>query len=162
MAASVANHNGASAAFNRGLVQSPDGLGIATRGVFGHVHNLKPQGAGIFHRVFGGLEQEVIAPILSVAADRAGTDESRRLDGESGLHIGARPRTGSGQPEIKRVDSQRLHKMEDFDFFVYGWIFDRGRLQTVAQGFVIQKHAPRRPEGGFGNIVPVVHQVGVF
>ena len=85
VAAGIANHNGASAAFNGGFIQALNGLGIAARCVFGHVHDLKPQGAGVLHRILRGLEQEVIAPILRITANRAGANKGCRLDGESGF-----------------------------------------------------------------------------
>ena len=38
------------------------------------------------------------------------------------LNVGTRPRSGAGQPRIKRVNSQRLHEMKDFQFFFNGGV----------------------------------------
>ena len=44
-----------------------------------------------------------------------------------------------GKPDVHGLDSQRFHQMQDFDFFVDGGIANRGVLQAVAQGLVIDE-----------------------
>ena len=47
-----------------------------------------------------------------------------------------RPRADTRQSEIERIDSERLHQMKDFNFFLDRWIAHRRRLQSIAQAFV--------------------------
>ena len=89
----IANHDGARAAIDRGRVQTLDHLRIAAGRVLGDVHGIEAQRHRVFHRLFRGLEQEVIGPVFGVAADRAGADEGGGLDVQPGaLHdLGDRP-----------------------------------------------------------------------
>ena len=191
----VANHDGARAAVDRGRVQTLDHRRIAAAGVLGHVHRFEAERHGELHRLFRGLEQEVVGPVFGVAANRAGADESRRLDVQPGaLHdLGDRPdvifvsaggavganlhlvaddlvgqrfairdrtRSRAGQPQVERVDAQRFHQMQDLDFLRNRGIAHRGRLQTIAQGLVVEQDSARRPQLGGIHLVPVVDEFG--
>ena len=70
------------------------------------------------------------------------------------------PRARSRQAQIERVDSQRLHQMQDFNFFRNGGIAYRGRLQPIAQALIIEQHGPRRQQARRIILVPVVDEVG--
>ena len=67
-------------------------------------------------------------------------------------------RSGAGQTEIERVDAERFHQMEDFDFLLDRGIANGGRLQAVAQSFIGQQHRPRRPHRLRVQPVPVVDE----
>lgn len=64
--------------------------------------------------------------------------------------------TRARQTDVGRVDSQRVHQMQQLDLFLNGWFADRGRLQTVAQRLVV------KPDVAIGfvqlriNLVPVI------
>ncbi len=83
----IADHDGLRAVANRGAVEPLNGFGIAAGGVLGHVHDVEAEPDRILHGVFRGALQEVVGPVFGVAADGAGADEGRHLDGNAGgLH----------------------------------------------------------------------------
>src|SRR5579864_5898679 len=49
-----------------------------------------------------------------------------------------RARSGAGEAQIERINSQRLHQMENPNLFLTRGVADRRRLQPVAQSFVVQ------------------------
>ena len=56
-----------------------------------------------------------------------------------GIFKRARPR--AGQADVDRVDSQRIHQLDDFDFFGDGRVAHGRILQPVAKGFVVEQDA---------------------
>ncbi len=70
--------------------------------------------------------------------------------------------SGSGQPDIERVNSQPFHQVEDFDFLFYGRIADGRRLQAVAQRLVIQQDLARRYHRPGIDRVPIVDEISNF
>ena len=73
-----------------------------------------------------------------------------------GVRVGAR--TGAGETDIHRVDAERFHQVQDFDFLGDAGIVDRRILQAVAKGFVIEHHAAAGGNFGAGECVPVVDE----
>ncbi len=60
------------------------------------------------------------------------------------LNVLDRALSGAGKTKIERVDAKRFHQMQDFDFLFNRRIANRGRLQAITQGFVIQLDRARR------------------
>ncbi len=58
-----------------------------------------------------------------------------------GLRVGKDAGTCPGEADVHRVDAEGFHQVENFDFFFDAGVVDRGILQAVAQGFVIQEDA---------------------
>ena len=46
-------------------------------------------------------------------------------------------RAGSRKADVERIDAERFHQVEDFDFFFDAGIVDARILQTVAKSLVI-------------------------
>ena len=67
-----------------------------------------------------------------------------------------RPRTGTGKPDVHRLDAQSLHEVEDFQFVFDRRVFDRGILEAVAKGLVGEGDVESRGNLGTGDRVPVV------
>ncbi len=77
------------------------------------------------------------------------------LAGESfGVLDGAR--AGAGKADVQRIDAERFHQMQDFDFFFDAGIVDRGILQAVAEGFVVEQDAGAWWDKRGGSLVPIV------
>ena len=69
-------------------------------------------------------------------------------------------RSCAGQPQVKRVNPQRLHQMKNFNFLGDRGIAHRRRLQSIAQALIVQQHRPRRLQSRRMNLVPVVDEFG--
>ena len=67
---------------------------------------------------------------------------------------------GTGQTEIERIDTKFLHQVEDHNFFLDRRIAYGGRLQAVAQAFVVEQHRARRLERCRMHLVPIVDELG--
>ena len=91
------------------------------------------------------------------------------LDGQIRLHDlagegldrldGSRP--GPGKPDVRRVDAELVHEMEQPDLGFDGRVYDRGILKSVPQRLVIEFDVGYRTpieRGGVGR-VPVVNEV---
>src|SRR3954465_1516583 len=72
------------------------------------------------------------------------------------------PRTSAWQPNIRKVDTQGFHQVQNFELFGNGWIAHRGRLKAVSKGLVIEQHRAFRLEGRTRNVVPVVDKFGAI
>ena len=70
-------------------------------------------------------------------------------------------RAGAGKADVERLDAERFHQVEDFDFFVDGGIVDGGILQAVAEGFVVEEDARAGRDRERRYRVPVVDVFGV-
>ena len=70
-----------------------------------------------------------------------------------------RTRTGARQPKIERVDTELLHQMEDTNLLFDGRIAHRGRLQPVAQRFVIQQDPASRHHRARIDSIPIVNKI---
>src|SRR5438552_7751982 len=68
--------------------------------------------------------------------------------------------TSARKTQVERVDPQRLHQMQYFEFLLNGWITNRGRLQAIAQGFVIQLNRAAGNKLPRQGLVPVVDKFG--
>src|SRR5579859_4016711 len=77
------------------------------------------------------------------------------------LHVGDGARSGARQTDVERVDAELLHQVQDAQLLLDGRIFDRGRLQAVAQRFVVEQDLARRTEAGVVQRVPVVDEFGM-
>ncbi len=64
--------------------------------------------------------------------------------------------TGAGEADVQRIDAERFHEVQDFDFFFDAGVVDGGILQAVAERFVIQQNACARWNQRGGGLVPVV------
>src|SRR5439155_17517627 len=64
-------------------------------------------------------------------------------------------RTGARQSDVGGVDAERIHVVQDVDFFLDRWIPYRRRLQSVTQRLVVE-HGNGAWTGGV--VVPVVYQ----
>src|SRR6267378_1618258 len=80
---------------------------------------------------FDGASGGVGANLHAIGGDFAGEG--------FGVFYGAG--AGAGETDVERVDAERFHQVEDFDFFFDAGIVDGGILQAVAQSFVVQQHA---------------------
>ena len=74
------------------------------------------------------------------------------------LAVGHGARASAGQPDVEHVDADGFHQMKDLDLLFDGRIAHRGRLQAVAQRFVIQQDAAGRDHRAGVDRVPVVNQ----
>ena len=71
-----------------------------------------------------------------------------------------RARSRAREAKIERVDPERLHQMQDFNFFWNGRISYRRRLQPIAQTLVIDQNRPGRLQSRRVILVPVVNEIG--
>ena len=70
----------------------------------------------------------------------------------------SRARAGPGESDVRRVDAELVHEMEEAELLVECRILDRGALEAVAQGLVVELDLGR--SRAFAAI-PVVDQVVV-
>ncbi len=75
-----------------------------------------------------------------------------------GFGVGVSARAGAGQADIHRVDAERFHQVQDFDFLLDAGILDGGILQAIAQSFVVQRDAPAGRNFGAHRGVPIVDE----
>jgi hypothetical protein len=75
--------------------------------------------------------------------------------GDVANHVGA----GPGKADIGGIDLEPLHQVEDVELVLDRGASDRGRLETVAEGFVIELDAKRRSFPALAGLVPVVDQI---
>src|SRR5260370_5529836 len=80
---------------------------------------------------FDGAGRGVGANLHAIGGDLAG-ESFGVLDGAG---------ASAGKANVQRIDAERFHQMQDFDFFFDAGIVDRGILQAVAEGFVVEQDA---------------------
>ena len=69
-------------------------------------------------------------------------------------------RSCARQPHIERVDAQSFHQMQDLNFLGDRRIAHRGRLQSIAQGLIVEQDFSPGPQPGGIHLVPVVDKFG--
>jgi len=69
-----------------------------------------------------------------------------------------RARARARKTKIKRVNTERLHQMKNFDLLLDRRIADRRRLQAVAQRFIRQAHRSRQMQQSRVLAVPIVNE----
>ena len=75
-------------------------------------------------------------------------------------HVLDRARSRARQPEIERVDPERLHQMKNFNLLGNRGIAHRRRLQPIAQALIVEQNRPRRLQPRRMILVPVVDEFG--
>ena len=71
-------------------------------------------------------------------------------------------RPGPRQADVGGVDPERLHQVEDGELLLDRRASDRGRLEPVAQGLVVELDRSARGHGRSARPVPVVDELGLF
>jgi len=51
--------------------------------------------------------------------------------------------TGAGQTDVRRVDADAIQQVQDAELLLDGGRLDGGRLEAVAQRFVVEENPPR-------------------
>lgn len=100
--------------------------------------------------------------VVSVGAGGAvGFDLQLAIDNfaRQALDLFAGARASAGQAKVKRVDAERFHEVQDFDFRFERRVGDGRRLQAVAQGLIVEQDGLRRDEGRGVLAVPVEDEV---
>ena len=127
---------------------APNGAGSQERGDLNRkprlLHDLGDGTNVVFDRARGAISRDLHLVRYDFARQRG--------------DVFYRARARSRQAEVERVDAERLHQVQDFDFLFDRWIAHGWRLQTVAQGFVGQAHRSRRMQGLRVKSVPIVDQ----
>src|SRR5438309_11928031 len=85
MARGVADADRPRPAVDCSRVQALDRFRIAAAGVLGDVHDIEPEGNGIFDGLLGRLYQKIISPAFGETSNRTRSNKCRGLDPQSGL-----------------------------------------------------------------------------
>ena len=113
--------------------------------------------AGFLHDLGNGTNIVLMRPRRAVGANlhlvRDDFPRQRR-------HVLDRARSCTRQSEIKRVDPERLHQMEDLNFLGDRRVAHGRRLQAIAQALIVQQNRPRRLQSRRMILVPVVDEFG--
>ena len=127
--------------------QPPDGARAQKCGSFNrHSHALGNFGDGAnvgFDRSRGAVRFDLHALGDDFAGEGFGV-----LDGA---------RAGTGQSDVERIDAQRFHQVQDFDFFFDAGIVYARILQAVAKRFIVQQDARAGSDERCCSQVPVVN-----
>src|SRR5947209_9746092 len=83
MAYRVAHDDRLSPVLDGAAIEPFDHLRIATRRIFGDVHHLEPERAGVLDGLLGRSEEKIVGPILSVTADGTGSEKGRDFNGDA-------------------------------------------------------------------------------
>jgi hypothetical protein len=65
--------------------------------------------------------------------------------------------SGARQSDVRRVDAQRFHQVEQFDLLFDRRLGDGGRLQPIAQRFIVDADVPLRRFQRRFNRIPIVN-----
>src|SRR5947209_8059728 len=75
-----------------------------------------------------------------------------------GFRISQRTRPSAGQADIHRVDSQRLHQVQNFNLFPDRGVVNGGVLETIPEGFVVEHDSATAERVKTAGVVPIVDQ----
>ena len=73
------------------------------------------------------------------------------------VRVGTRSR--ARQTDVQHLDAEILHEVEEVDLVFDGRIGNGRRLETVAQGFIVQQNRFFGQRFGLADLIPVINQL---
>ncbi len=137
------------------LIERPS-LGVLTQRARADERAALDRDAGLLADLDDRIDVRLERPRRAVGGDReAGVGDLARQTGD----VRRRPRSRAGQPDVRGVDPEPVHEMEDLDLLLDGGIGDRGRLEPVAERLVVELDGLGGLDEVARLVVPVVDQV---